>query len=152
MQPWSLGTDYNFLKIQILNLKSNIMKRVTLFYTLILGIAVMPFLLSNCGEKEEAEPNKPPTVSITSPANNANIAIGETVTINVTANDPDGSVSNVKIFIDNVEEESFNSPPYSISVSTADAEAGSHTVKAVATDNEGATAQDQITVKGACLI
>jgi hypothetical protein len=106
----------------------------------------MAFFLTNCGEEEEAEPNKPPTVSITSPSNNANIQLGESVTITVTANDPDGSVSNVKIYIDNVEEESFNAPPYSLTVSKADAEVGSHTIKAVATDNEGLTAQDQITV------
>ena len=122
------------------------MKRVKLFYALILGIASMIFIFSNCGEDEEAEPNKPPTVSITSPSNNANISIGEMVTINVTATDQDGTISNVTIYIDNVEEDSFNSPPYSVTVSTADAEAGTHTIKAVATDNEGATAQDQISV------
>jgi uncharacterized protein (TIGR02145 family) len=123
------------------------MKRYLLSITLLIGISSMVFFLANCGDEgEDPEPNKPPTVSITSPSNNAIIEKGETVQINVTANDPDGSVSNVTIFIDDVEEDSFNSSPYSLSVSTDEAEVGSHTVKAVATDNEGLTATDQITV------
>ncbi len=122
------------------------MKRDILTIILLLGISSMVFLMSNCGEDEETEPNKPPTVSIISPSNNAIIEKGEAVQITVTANDPDGSVSNVTIFIDNVEEDSFNSPPYSLSVSTDEAEVGSHTVKAEATDNEGLKATAQITV------
>jgi len=122
------------------------MKRDILTIILLLGISSMLFFLANCGEEEPEEPNKPPTVSITNPANNAAIEKGEAVQITVTANDPDGSVSNVTIFIDNVEEDSFNSPPYSVSVNTDDAEVGQHTVKAVATDNGGLTATDQITV------
>jgi len=122
------------------------MKRDVLTIILLLGVSSMLFFLANCGEDEEAEPNKPPTVSITSPSNNAAIEKGENVQINVTASDADGSVSNVKIFIDNVEEDSFNSPPYTLSVNTDDSEVGSHTIKAVATDNGGLTAQAQITV------
>ncbi len=121
------------------------MKRDILTIILLLSISSMVFFLANCGEDDE-EPNKPPTVNITSPSNNADIEKGETVQITVTASDNDGSISNVKIFIDNVEEDSFNSPPYSVSVSTADAEVGQHTLKAVATDNGGLTATDQITV------
>jgi chitinase len=114
------------------------MKRDLLTIILLPGISAMVFFLANCGEDgEDPEPNKPPTISITSPSNNAIIEKGETVQINVTASDPDGSVSNVTIYIDNVEEDSFNSPPYSVSVNRDEAEAGSHTVKAVATDNEG---------------
>ncbi len=123
------------------------MKRDILTIILLFGIAAMVFLLANCGEdKPVPEPNKPPTVSITNPSNNAAIEKGETLQITVTATDPDGSVSNVTIFIDDVEEDSFNSPPYTLSVSTDEAEVGSHTVKAVATDNEALAASDQISV------
>jgi uncharacterized protein (TIGR02145 family) len=123
------------------------MKRDVLTIITLIGISAMVFFLANCGDEgTDPEPNKPPTVSITSPSNNAAIEKGETVQITVTANDPDGSVSNVTIFLDNVEEDSFNSPPYSLSVPTAEADVGPHTVKAVATDNEGLTATAQITV------
>ena len=123
------------------------MKRDILTFIVLLGISAMVFFLANCGDDDsDPEPNKPPTVSITSPSNNASIEKGETVQITVTASDPDGSISNVTIFIDNVEEDSFNSPPYSLTVSTDEAEVGSHIVKAEATDNEGAKATAQITV------
>ena len=123
------------------------MKRYILTTFILIGISTLVFFLANCnGDGEEPEPNKPPTVSITSPSNNASIEKGEIVQITVTAIDPDGSISNVTIYIDNVEEESFNSPPYSLTVNTDEAEVGSHTVKAEATDNEGLKATAQITV------
>ena len=122
------------------------MKRELVLHTLVIGLIAMVFLLANCGEEEKPEPNKPPTVSITNPANNAMIEKGETVQITVTAGDPDGSITNVKIFIDNVEEESFNAPPYTLSVNTDEADIGQHTVKAEATDNGGLKATAQITV------
>ena len=122
------------------------MKREILLLTLILGLAALVFFMVNCGEEEKPEPNKPPTVSITNPANNAMIEKGESVQITVTASDPDGSIANVKIFIDNVEEESFNAPPYSLNVNADKADVGQHTVKAEATDNGGLKATAQITV------
>jgi len=122
------------------------MKRDILLITLLLCITSLAFFLVNCGEEEKPVPNKAPTVKITSPTANAAINKGEMVQISVNASDTDGSVSNVTISIDNVEEESFNSSPYSVSVNTTDADVGSHTIKAVATDNEGLTATDQITV------
>lgn len=121
------------------------MKRDILTLTLLLGFAVFAIILANCNG-DEPEPNKPPTVSITSPTNNAIIEKGTLVQITVTASDPDGTVSNVKIYIDNVEEESFNAPPYSVNVATDEAEPGQYTIKAEATDNEGLKATAQITV------
>jgi len=123
------------------------MKRIPLLLIAFLSLLTFLLIFENCGSsEEEPEPNKPPIVSITNPTDNAIITIGETVQINVSAADPDGSIGNVTIYINNVEEDSFNAPPYSVSVNTADADAGQYTIKAVAKDNLGLTATDQITV------
>lgn len=79
-------------------------------------------------------PNTLPTVSITSPANNATFVFPASVTINANAADADGTVSNVEFLVDNVVVGSDNTSPYSyIWVGTV----GTHTLKARATDNLG---------------
>lgn len=120
------------------------MKRKLLTIISFLGIVVLIFILANCNG-DEPEPNKPPTVSISNPANNASINKGETVAISVSASDPDGSISSVKISIDNTEVASLQSAPYSYSWNTADASTGQHSIKAVASDGS-LSATDQITV------
>ena len=121
------------------------MKRITLFsITLILSASFL-FMFENCGEDEPAA-NKPPTVSISSPANNAAVPLGNSVQISVTASDPEGSISNVEISIDNATEATLSSAPYNYSWNTADVNPGQHTIKAVATDKGGLSANAQVTV------
>lgn len=103
-------------------------------------------LFENCGDEDPApEPNKAPTCSISSPSNNSSAALGTTVKISVSASDVDGSVSNVKISIDDVNAATLTSP-YTYDWNTSGASPGQHTIKAVATDNGGLTANAQITV------
>ena len=78
-----------------------------------------------------------PAVSITSPSNGAAFAPGSTVTINVTASDADGSVTNVAFYDGAILLGSDSAAPYSINV--AGLAVGSHPFKAVAWDNLGAT-------------
>ena len=78
-----------------------------------------------------------PAVSITSPANGATVAAGSSVTINVTASDADGSVTNVAFYDGATLLGSDTTAPYSIIVPGLTV--GSHPLKAVAWDNLGAT-------------
>ncbi len=123
------------------------MKRITLISITLIFFASFLLIFENCGDNgTEPEPNKPPTISISSPANNAAVALGTSVQISITASDPDGSIGNVQISIDNVSEATLQSPPYSYSWNTADATPGQHTIKAVATDNQGLNANAQVTI------
>ncbi len=58
--------------------------------------------------------NQPPTVSLTSPANNTTVSRGANVTISATAADPDGPVDRVEFFANGVRIGSDSSVPYSI--------------------------------------
>lgn len=79
-------------------------------------------------------PNLPPTVSITSPLNGASFLVGNTVTINATAADADGTVDSVQFYVDGVRIGSDLASPYTINWT---ATAGTHALTARAIDNNG---------------
>jgi gliding motility-associated-like protein len=87
------------------------------------------------------EPNKAPTVAITSPANNASFSQGATVNIQVTASDSDGAISKVEFFNGSTKLGEDLSSPYSFAWTNVPA--GSHTITARATDNKSATTTSQ---------
>ncbi len=87
--------------------------------------------------------NVSPTVGITSPASNAVIAANASITINASASDSDGSISNVTFFVGANQLSVDNSSPYS---ATTNLSAGSYTLSAVAMDNLGAKATNSIPI------
>jgi len=92
----------------------------------------------NLGSCDGAGNNQPPVVGLTSPANGATFTAGSTITVSADASDPDGSVSKVEFFRGGSSLGVDTSAPYSASWSNASA--GSHTLRAVATDNNNAIA------------
>ncbi|HET8644096.1 MAG TPA: Ig-like domain-containing protein, partial [Vicinamibacteria bacterium] len=90
-------------------------------------------LLGTCGGG-----NTPPSVSITAPAPNASFAAGANITISANASDPGGSVTQVQF---RQGTTAIGSPdttaPYSVTWSNV--AAGSYSLTAVATDNQGAS-------------
>jgi len=88
--------------------------------------------------------NTPPTVSITSPANNAVLIAPATFNVTATASDPGGSVSQVQFFRDSTSLGTDTTSPYSVGVTSL--AAGTYTISAVATDNLGVTATNSITL------
>ncbi len=109
-----------------------------------LSVAAIP-VMPSCQKIETV--NQSPVVRITSPADGQEIPIGETITIEVNATDSDGSIAEVKFFIDNQNRGSATSPPFSFIWNTADEPAGSHTLKAMSFDNSGGSASDEISVE-----
>ena len=88
--------------------------------------------------------NTPPTVAITSPANNATFQAPATIVVTASASDPGGSVANVQ-FLVNGSVIGFSSvAPYS--ATTGSLGAGNYTLSAVATDNAGLTATNGISI------
>lgn len=80
--------------------------------------------------------NEPPTVSISSPVNNATFDGSASITINVTASDKDGTISKVEFFNGTTLLGSDNSSPFSFTWTNVPF--GTYTITAKATDNGGA--------------
>lgn len=93
--------------------------------------------------------NQAPTVSITSPANNADFSEGSNVVINANAADADGSVTKVEFFQGSTKLGEDTTSPYSYTWNSP--AAGAYVLTAVATDNGSATTTSgavNITVTG----
>ncbi len=83
--------------------------------------------------------NAPPTVAITSPANNATFTAPWTGTIKATASDTDDAVSTVQFFAGATSLGTVANPPVNLSLTVNNLAAGTYTLKAVATDSRGAS-------------
>jgi hypothetical protein len=92
--------------------------------------------------------NAPPTVSLTQPAAGSIFPLGSQITLNATASDGDGSVSQVQFLANNVAIGLDAQAPYTFAWTPASA--SSYTLVARALDNGGATTDSttvQITVQ-----
>ena len=89
-------------------------------------------------------PNTPPSVTITNPVNDAVFIAPATFTVDASASDPDGSVSQVQFFLASTSLGTDTVSPYSANVNNLPA--GTYTLSAVATDNQSARATNSITV------
>lgn len=81
--------------------------------------------------------NTPPTVTLTAPANGATFTAGTSITVSANAADADGTVAQVQFFRGSTSLGTDTSSPYSVTWTSA--AAGNYAIKAVATDNAGAT-------------
>lgn len=88
--------------------------------------------------------NQPPTVAITSPGNNSTFTTAQQVTIEATANDPDGSITKVEFFDGANLIGTDTVAPYAFAGAFAQ---GTHTLTAKATDNANvSTTSGQVTI------
>jgi uncharacterized protein YfaS (alpha-2-macroglobulin family) len=82
------------------------------------------------------EPNLPPTVSITSPANNTVFTASASITIEATATDADGTISKVEFYEGSNLLNTDTTPPFSYTWPSVPA--GTYSLTAKATDNNNA--------------
>jgi hypothetical protein len=91
----------------------------------------------NCnGYIEYGTVNNPPTVSITSPANGATFTAPANITINASASDTDGTITQVQFYQGTTLLGTDTTSPYSYAWNSV--AAGSYSLTAKATDNGGA--------------
>jgi hypothetical protein len=86
--------------------------------------------------------NLPPTVSISSPPNNFGYTAPATVTINATANDPDGTIARVEFYNGSTKLGEDLTSPYSFTWNNVGA--GQYSLKAKAVDNLSVTTESAI--------
>lgn len=89
-------------------------------------------------------PGTPPTVSITSPANGQTFTAPASIAIQATAADSDGTVAKVEFYNGTMLLGTDTTAPYSYTWSNVPA--GTYTIRAVATDNQGLTATSTVGV------
>ncbi|AXT56153.1 T9SS C-terminal target domain-containing protein [Aquimarina sp. AD1] len=90
---------------------------------------------------DDTNPNTPPTVNVTAPTNGADYQVGQTIPLKANASDSDGSISKVEFFVNNNLIATEQVAPYE--TTTVINSAGSYTITAKATDNDGAVATSQ---------
>ncbi len=100
-------------------------------------------LLENpCGSASKPPTNTVPTISFVSPAAGSSVATGSNVSVKISASDTDGNIVKHRIFLNGnlVSSQGSNYNPYTIS----NIKTGSYTLKAIVTDDDGATAAKSI--------
>lgn len=95
---------------------------------------------------ELLEENQPPVIEILSPANGTEFDVGDKIKISAEANDPDGTVSEVRFYINDIGISSASSFPYNYDWNSIGEDEGVFSIKATAIDNEGASISDDIVV------
>lgn len=85
-----------------------------------------------------------PVVTITAPANGTTVVPGSEVDVTVTATDADGTIAKVTFLLDGVSLGEVTTSPYTYTIGSL-AE-GTHTIAAVATDNEGYTTTAAVSI------
>ena len=101
---------------------------------------------SDNGGNSSETTNIPPTCSITSPHEGDSFTENSQVIVNVVAEDSDGTISVVYLYIDNVGYQELTSFPYNFTIPGGYFTEGTHTLKAVAKDNGGAKAEASVTI------
>ncbi len=104
--------------------------------TSISGTWVKNHILSPADSWGGVVTNQPPSVSITTPTNNAQFATPATITISATATDADGTISKVDFYNGTTLLGTDNTAPYSFLWSNAPI--GTFSITAKATDNSNA--------------
>jgi plastocyanin len=89
-------------------------------------------------------PNQPPSVTITNPANNAVFNAPANVTVEATASDAEGSVTNVQFLVGTTVLTNDTAAPFN--ATTNNLPAGTYTLSVIASDNAGAKKTNQISI------
>ena len=82
-----------------------------------------------------APPNNPPKVSIVAPADTSQFQFGQTITVEATAVDSDGQLTDVTLLADGSQLAELTGPPFA--TTWTGATLGEHVLSAMAADNQG---------------
>ena len=110
-------------------------------------IILLSLIFLSCSVDNPSEPSSySPEISITSPTNGLVLNKGEVLTVNVEADDEDGTINEVRLYIDNLGIESDATFPYQFSIQTENLNYGLHNIKVIAEDNDGNESSDSLAI------
>jgi len=129
---------------------NNIKRKVLLILTA--SILIATIIISGCRKeekptkKDDNKRNGNPTCNITTPSAGDSYSQGDIVNIAVSAEDEDGSIQSVELYINNILLNSTNQQPYSFQWDTENLDVGQYIIKAKAIDNNDAYTYDSLSV------
>jgi uncharacterized protein (TIGR02145 family) len=90
------------------------------------------------------EENLPPSCKIVMPNNDFAFVKNEDIKFSVEAQDPDGQISEVQIYFDDLAIASLTTSPFEYVINTTEIRAGTHSLKAIAYDDKRPSAEDEV--------
>jgi uncharacterized protein (TIGR02145 family) len=114
------------------------------FQKLLFLFLIATIINSSCDD--ESPSNDIPNCIITNPVEGDEFGLGALIEITVDAEDEDGSIVEVRYYIDDKGVGSSNSFPFSYSWNTIGEELGAHIIKAKAFDDKGGTEEYEINI------
>ena len=118
---------------------------------LLIGILAITFGCTKDNPNDNGGGNSPtnnsaPTCSIISPQDGATFTYDENINVSVFAEDSDGTIEKVSLYIDNVGYSEMTAFPYNFTIVSGVMSPGTHTIKAIAKDNGGSNGESSITI------
>jgi len=107
-------------------------------------ILVLFSVIFAVGCKKDKEPNNPPKCSIINPSNGEFFTVNEDVTVAVVAEDSDGFIAEVQLYVDGVSHSGTKESPYNFTIKAGELTAETHILKAVAIDNKDAKTESAV--------
>lgn len=111
-----------------------------------IAVTIVGLIFWSCSSDENTtEPaNKLPTCSILSPSVNTTLIEGDSIFISVEANDVDGTIGEIRFYIDDLGIGNDTTYPYSIVHTIPSFQPGQHLLRVIAKDNEGSEFSDSL--------
>ncbi|MDA3837349.1 MAG: SUMF1/EgtB/PvdO family nonheme iron enzyme [Candidatus Delongbacteria bacterium] len=110
------------------------------FFMIFVALVSLGLIFWSCSGEDDGGTTEPtnvaPTCAITSPAPNTGYNSGETIQIKVNAEDSDGSIEEVRFYVDGVGVASVQTFPYDADIATTDLVIGEHIIRVVAEDDD----------------
>jgi len=100
-----------------------------------------------CVKNDGVTGNIAPALYINSPDNGLEVGQGETIKVKTDALDSDGTIEDVTFYFDSEIVGTVVEEPYDFDIDTENFTVGTHIIRVVARDNDGATTEKSITVK-----
>ncbi len=145
LDMWREGADYNRPKWGVYRGKDPVLRTEQVLFN---DFCITESSASLC-PSDIGQTNQPPAVSLTAPANGATFPAPANITLSANASDADGSITKVEFFNGAQKLGEATVSPYSYAWNNV--AAGTYSLTAKATDNQGATATSTaagITVTG----